>query len=163
MTEFYLPTWLFEAIIISIWTSLLLNGLPFLPGLQNIKPRRIEARWVGYLGLSAALGLWISLHPKELAVHTGIAWGIICLGTLVPNTLVHLYRRDAEKSEAVALAFLTERQQVLLENAIGAYLGARRDMELLETMLKALCDPRYAGNPDRDSIRWRQEVEANDK
>lgn len=152
MTEFSIPTWLFHALAISVGASAFLNGAPFLPGLRSLKPSRIEARWVGYIGLSAALGVWVFFHREAPAVHVGIAWILICLGTLIPNTFVHFYRRDNGQEEEDVPSFLTRRQQALLENAIAEYLEARRAMEVLEIMLKSLHDPRYAGDPDKNSI-----------
>lgn len=93
-TIFSIPTWVLWAIGIAVVFSVGLNGGGFLPWLRDLRPSRIEARWVGYAGLTVALWLWIIFNPEESASHTGIAWLIICLATLIPNTVMHLHERD---------------------------------------------------------------------
>ena len=174
MTEFTVSTWFLWAVGLAVVFSIGLNVSPFLPGLRELKPSRIEARWVGYTGLTLALWLWIIFNPEESVTHAGVAWLIICLATLIPNTLVHLYRRDngdhgdhgdgdstpgsnGEAGES-PLSPLNRRQQTLLENALAEYLSIKQALEVQGLMLKALHDPRYRRDPDEDSIRWRKEV-----
>jgi hypothetical protein len=90
----YLGLWWVQALAISIAASAVLNGTPYLPFFKDIEPRRIEARWVGYVGLTAALAMWIALNREAEAWHVMGAWLTICVGTLIPNTLIHLRERD---------------------------------------------------------------------
>jgi hypothetical protein len=90
----YLTLWWIQALVISIATSAILNGASYLPFFKDIKPRRIEARWVGYAGLTAALAIWIALNREAGAWQVMGVWLAICVGTLIPNTLIHLRERD---------------------------------------------------------------------
>lgn len=103
--------WLTQACAIAVAASAILNGAPFLPWLRGIKPRRIEARWVGYVGLSLAFAFWLWLNPQGSAWQAGVTWGIIALVTLVPNTLIHWRDRDTNKLSYI----LTREGEVLLQ------------------------------------------------
>jgi len=87
--EKILILWWFRAVVIAIATSAVLNVSPFLPWLQGIKARRIEARWVGYVGLSLALAIWIAFNPEARGWTVFGGWVIIAVATLIPNTLTH--------------------------------------------------------------------------
>jgi hypothetical protein len=154
------PNWLFQTILIALAASAVLNGSSFLPLLRDLRPSRIEARWVGYTGLTIAFWLWIVLNPDQPAAHVGTAWIILCLITLIPNTIIHLYHRENghNPEDNGSPSPLTRRQQALLENAIAEHLEIKQATAVLETMLKALHDPRYARDPDHDSILWRNEA-----
>ncbi len=62
MTEFTIPTWVLWAIGVAVTFSIGLNGGPSLPWFRELRPSRIEAHWVGYIGLSSALWVWIILN-----------------------------------------------------------------------------------------------------
>ena len=82
-------SWWFWAVVIAVATSAVLNVSPFLPWLRDIEASRIQARWVGYVGLFTGCLLWVALNPDEGAWRTLAACGVIQVVTLVPNTLVH--------------------------------------------------------------------------
>lgn len=95
METSWLTIWWVQALIISAGTCLFLNGCPFLPYLRDIKPRRIQARLVGYIGLGVAYLLWCRLNPQQPAWPNALeAYAIIVGSTLGANVLVHWYRQD---------------------------------------------------------------------
>jgi hypothetical protein len=113
-----LKLWYVQAIIIGVLASLVLNGAPFLPWFRDIQPRRIEARWVGYVGLTSAFGLWLLLGKDRPAWQAVVAWVIIMLLTLIPNTVLHLHDRNTDDSgELATMSFrLTKTGKALLHN-----------------------------------------------
>jgi len=111
LLEHWGATWWVQALVIAAFTAVILNGCPFLPFFRDIKPRRIEARWVGYVGLTSAFGLWLVLGPHRPAWQAVAAWVIIMVATLVPNTLGHLRDRDTKDIRLL----LTKEGEVLLE------------------------------------------------
>jgi hypothetical protein len=106
-----LKLWYVQAILIGTLASIVLNGAQFLPWFRDIKPRRIEARWVGYIGLTSAFGLWLLLGKDRPAWQAMAAWIIIMLLTLLPNTLLHLRDRDMDHLSFI----LTKEGRALLE------------------------------------------------
>lgn len=95
-----LSHWLFQAGIIAAAASAILNGAPFLPWLRDIKPRRIQARLVGYAGLGTAFFLWCRLNPQQPAWPTAMeACAVIVASTLAVNVLIHWHRKDNPKDD----------------------------------------------------------------
>jgi hypothetical protein len=90
----YLNLWWVQAAIISAGAALLLNGAPFLPYLNRIKARKMDARIVGFGGTTLAYGLWCKLNPGIPAQDAFLAWFGICLLTVGVNWIIHMVRRD---------------------------------------------------------------------
>jgi hypothetical protein len=115
----YLALWWIQALVIAGGAALFLNGAPFLPKLRDIEPRRIEARWVGYMGTFVACMLWLAFGPYRPAWQAVMAYGIIWFVTLVVNTLVHLHNRDNRRDGGQIIKIgLTEKGEALLEEIL---------------------------------------------
>jgi DNA-binding MarR family transcriptional regulator len=115
-----LRIWYVQALLISAGAALFLNGAPFLPKLRDIRPRRIQARLVGYVGLGTAYLLWCVLNPQQPAWPNAMgACAVIVAGTLAVNVLIHWYRednpRDGERTFRIGV---TEKGQALLEEML---------------------------------------------
>lgn len=126
MIENFTTHWFIQALGIAILASAALNGAQYLPALRILRPTRIEARWVGYMGLTIALWVWAIPNLDQPTWKAGVAWIVICLMTLVPNTLVHFYRRDEE----IEREHLLEHQQILLENLKAELLDAKQAVDV---------------------------------
>ena len=121
--------WLFQAFGSAVAASAALNGAPFLPFLRDIEPRRIEARWVGYVGLFVAFGLWLAFDAHRPAWQAFAACGVIWFTTLVPNTLVHWRKRNAGGGGTRVVEIrLSDEGEALLEEMIKE--RAPRDADL---------------------------------
>jgi hypothetical protein len=167
MTEFVIPTWFLWALGIAIAFSIGLNGGPFLPWFRDLRPSRIEARWVGYVGLTVAFWAWIILNPLESVSQAGVAWLVICLSTLIPNTLIHLYRRDHNNNDPPTNngddphpVRTQRRYQALVENIVAANHDLMEAAEIIDLALQALYDPKYIRehDPDEDAVQWKKEA-----
>ena len=90
----YLGLWWMQAILIGAGTALFLNGAPFLPYLNRIKARKMDARIVGFGGTTVAYGLWCWLNPNSPAYDAFSVWFLICVLTVGVNWAIHLIRRD---------------------------------------------------------------------
>jgi len=90
----YLTLWWFQALVISMGAALLLNGAPFLPYLNRIEARKMDARIVGFGGTTLAYGLWCWLNPELPARDAFPVWFWICLLTVGVNWVIHMIRRD---------------------------------------------------------------------
>jgi hypothetical protein len=89
ITRPILATWWARAVIVAVAASAVLNICPALPWLKDIKPNRINARLVGYTGLTLALAVWAAFNPAARSWTVFKGWVIIAVITLVPNTLAH--------------------------------------------------------------------------
>jgi hypothetical protein len=117
-----LATWWARAIIVAVAASAVLNICPRLPWLRDIKASRINARWVGYAGLTAALAVWMAFWGDWTVF---CAWVIIAVTTLLPNTLAHWRAESTDGGDRD-----TQPQIILLP------------MEKCEEVLGHLVDPR---------------------
>jgi hypothetical protein len=167
MAEFIIPTWILWAFGIGAAASIGLNGGPFLPGLKELRLSRIEARWVGYAGLTLAFWLWIVVNQEAMVNEAGVAWLIIVLLTLIPNTWSHLYARDngngdLPDSDDPHPRRTRLRHQALVENAIATHQELMEAATIIDLALKALYDPQYVRmhDPDRDATEWKRAAKA---
>ena len=90
----YLGLWWVQALAIAGGAALFLNGAPFLPYLNRIKARKMDARIVGFGGTTLAYGFWCWLNPNSPTYDAFSVWFLICVLTVGVNWAIHLIRRD---------------------------------------------------------------------
>ena len=89
-----LELWWMQALVIAGGSCAILNGAPFLPYLNRIKARKMDARLVGFGGTTAAFYLWCRLNPELPTRDAFPVWLLICVLTVGVNWVIHLIRRD---------------------------------------------------------------------
>lgn len=139
MVEIAIADWFLWALGIGIATSIFLNGVPFLPGVNQLHPGKIARRWTGYITLTSAFWFWIVINPNEPVEIAGITWVLLCLTTLIPNALIHFYQPNYLN---IIHPPSTRTERDLLLDALAERLEAEIALRVQKDKLQALLDER---------------------